>query len=131
MAKRGPKASGKQNFVADFLHKNPAANEKAIKEAWTASGHEGTVSSSMIYKVKSSLGLPRLPRGPRKAIAKHAAPRTREAAPRVESRKSSSVDEIEAALDRAIYKAMEHGNLSDVESALRRARRLLIKSSHS
>ena len=51
------KAEGKSAFLKEFFVDYPDAGEPAIDEAWRAAGHEDSISSSLISKVRSDLGL--------------------------------------------------------------------------
>ena len=48
---------GKTSFLKEFLHDNPEGNVKAVNEAWTAAGFDGTISDALVYKARASLGL--------------------------------------------------------------------------
>jgi len=48
---------GKTMFVKEFLNDHPEGNVKAANEAWTAAGFDGTISETLIYKARASLGL--------------------------------------------------------------------------
>ena len=48
---------GKTSFVKEFLNDNPQGNVKAVNEAWTAAGFDGTISETLVYKTRASLGL--------------------------------------------------------------------------
>ena len=48
---------GKTSFLKEFLHDNPEGNVKAVNEAWTAAGFDGTISETLVYKARASLGL--------------------------------------------------------------------------
>src|SRR5208282_5990322 len=48
---------GKTSFVKEFLHDHPEGNVKAVNEAWTAAGFDGTISETLVYKARASLGL--------------------------------------------------------------------------
>jgi hypothetical protein len=48
---------GKTAFVKEFLNDNPLANTRAVNEAWKAEGFEGTISHTLVTKVRSQLGL--------------------------------------------------------------------------
>ena len=48
---------GKMAFVEEVLGRNPKANVKAINGAWAAAGNQGTISDSVIYKVKRERGV--------------------------------------------------------------------------
>src|SRR5438477_12346955 len=48
---------GKAMFVKEVLLDNPHANTQDVIEAWQAAGMEGTISASLISKVRSERGL--------------------------------------------------------------------------
>ena len=47
----------KTKFVNEFLAKNPQGNLRAVNEAWTAEGMRGTISKSVVDKIRAKLGL--------------------------------------------------------------------------
>ena len=47
----------KSAFLTDFLKKNPKANVTVVNEAWTKAGNDGSVSPSLVTKLRSDLGL--------------------------------------------------------------------------
>ena len=53
------KASGvnKSAFIRGALESNPKATLAEIQAAWTAEGHAGDLNSTLVYQVKSKLGL--------------------------------------------------------------------------
>jgi hypothetical protein len=48
---------GKTGFVKEFLNDHPQANAKAVNEAWTAAGFEGTISPTLVTQMRSKMGL--------------------------------------------------------------------------
>src|SRR5271157_2403444 len=48
---------GKTSFVKEFLNDDPQGNTQAINEAWQAAGFDGTISPTLVYKARASLGL--------------------------------------------------------------------------
>lgn len=48
---------GKSAFLKEFLPDNPDANEEAVNKAWKTAGNEGTISGSLVNKLRSDLGL--------------------------------------------------------------------------
>jgi hypothetical protein len=48
---------GKTGFVKEVLNDNPQANAKAVNEAWKAAGFEGTISPTLVTKMRSEMGL--------------------------------------------------------------------------
>ncbi len=130
-APKAPKESsnpGKTMFVKEFLNDHPEGNLKAVNEAWRAAGFNGTISKTVLYKVKSSLGLTddstksksfatsKIRVTPRKVITPAAD---------VRSNQTAILIELESDVDRLIFKAMAIGNLTEFEDMLRQARRLL------
>jgi len=131
---------GKTSFLKEFLHDNPQGNVKAANEAWTAAGFDGTISTALVYKARASLGLTGNLSGKTKAAAEGKATPTgkRLGRPRKEftapvtgqprGRKSArtlALTELEADIDRLIFKVMGIGDLSQIEESLRQARRQL------
>jgi hypothetical protein len=47
----------KSAFLTGFLTKNPNANVTAVNQAWAKAGNPGTVSPSLVTKLRSDLGL--------------------------------------------------------------------------
>ena len=52
-----PRNQGKTDFVRDVLTKNPRANAQTVKDEWLESGHEGTISETLVNKMRSEMGL--------------------------------------------------------------------------
>jgi hypothetical protein len=144
------KGQSKSAFVRDFIQKNPQANRKAVEEAWLAAGHDGVISSALVSNLRSKLGLTAASkkadsnrsselviatiRGPR--LKKRGRPSKRqEGATNSESAKerrrrsggrSAALAEIEADIDRIIFRLIALGGMADIEDELRRVRRRLI-----
>jgi hypothetical protein len=128
---------GKSMFVKEFLHDNPQGNVDAVNKAWQAAGFDGTISTSLVKTMRSSLGLAgnlRLNTKKAKTSAtakKRGAPRKETSATvNVQLRKTNSdrsvvLNDLEAEIDRLIFKAMAIGGLAEFEDNLRQARRLL------
>ena len=51
------KSEGKSMFLKEYLVDHPDAGKEAIAAAWRAAGNEGTISTSLIGKVRKDLGL--------------------------------------------------------------------------
>jgi hypothetical protein len=51
------KSENKSTFVKAFLIDNPEGNVKAVNEAWTAAGMEGSIGDTLIYQTRADLGL--------------------------------------------------------------------------
>jgi hypothetical protein len=131
---------GKTMFVKEFLNDHPEGNVKAVNEAWTAAGFDGTISETLVYKARASLGLTGNLSGKTKAAAEGKAtftgkklgrPRKEPTVPvtgQPRGRKSArtlALTELEAEIDRLIFKVMGVGDLTEIEDSLRQARRLL------
>jgi hypothetical protein len=139
---------GKTSFVKEVLIDNPTANPKAVNDAWKAAGMEGTISETLVNKQRAAMGLSGNLRGTQRTKKSSKARSTRSARPQKRARKSKQATvemkenstgakrgrpmaragrlaEIEADLDRLLYRVMDVGQLSDVEDALRLARRRL------
>jgi hypothetical protein len=140
MPREATATPGKTSFLKEFLHDNPQGNVKAANEAWTAAGFDGTISETLVYKTRASLGLTGNLSGKTKAAAegkatptgkKRGRPRKESTAPvagKPRGRKSArtlAVTELEADIDLLIFKVMGVGDLTEIEDSLRRARRLL------
>src|SRR6516164_916550 len=48
---------GKSDFIREVLGKNPQATFKAVNEAWTKAGNEGSISQTLVNKMRSEAGL--------------------------------------------------------------------------
>jgi hypothetical protein len=125
---------GKAMFVKEYLNDHPEGNVRAINEVWRAAGFNGTISKTVVFKVKSSLGLTENVRenpktsaarkqriAPRKVITPAVTAQTR-------VNRSTLLDELEADIDRLLFKVMGIGDLTEIENSLRHARRLLYGS---
>jgi hypothetical protein len=142
-AKSGTKMSkrttspGKTMFVKEFLHDHPQGDVKAVNEAWRVAGFDGTISPTVVKTMRASLGLTGILRASNKksktsATGKTPAGRRRKtiAAVSVHQRASHRegavvLNELEADIDRLIFRAMAIGDLTEFENTLRQARRLL------
>src|SRR5512135_1149641 len=56
MATAKGKDEGKSMFLKEYLAEHPDAAKEAIDEAWRGAGHEGTISTSLIGKLRRDLG---------------------------------------------------------------------------
>jgi hypothetical protein len=129
--------------LKEFLHDNPQGNVKAVNEAWTAAGFDGTISEALVYKARASLGLTGNLHGKTKKEAKTTSTGKKLGRPRKEttaagkgqprgrkSNRSLALNELEADIDRLIFKVMGIGDLTQIEDSLRQARRLLYVSAN-
>ena len=125
---------GKTMFVKEFLNDHPQGNVDAVNEAWTAAGFEGTISKTVVDRTRSSLGLAgNLRQGAEKpkVVAtgeKLGSPRNETAATanvQPKGNRLTVLDDLEAEIDRLMFKVMGIGDLAEIEDSLRRTRRLL------
>lgn len=131
---------GRTSFLKEFLHANPQGNVKAVNEAWKAAGFDGTISPTLVNKTRASLGLTGNLRGKTRAAAEGKASSTGKklGRPRKEptaavnglprgtkSARTVALTDLEADIDRLIFKAMGIGDLTEIEDSLRQARWLL------
>jgi hypothetical protein len=131
---------GKAMFVKEFLIDNPQGNVRSVNNAWQAAGFDGAISKTVVFKVKAAMGLTGDIRGstnkPKISTTGKNPGTTRKettAAESVRSRSSSGertvlLDDLEAEIDRLIFKAMAIGDLAEIEESLRRTRRLLYRA---
>ena len=110
-----------------------------MNEAWTAAGFDGIISEALVYKARASLGLTGNLSGKTKESKakttstgkKLGRPRKEPTAPvtgQPRGRKSArtlALTELEADIDRLIFKVMGVGDLTEIEDSLRQARRQL------
>ena len=62
MASEVGRDQGKSAFVGDVLTKDNQADTEAVNWAWTKAGHAGTISESLVNKIRSRMGLTGQPR---------------------------------------------------------------------
>jgi hypothetical protein len=152
MAKRAKKGPTKTAFVRDFIQKNPQANRRAVEEAWLAAGHEGPISSALVSGLRAKMGLTG---GPKKTEGDGAPESVKVTARRPKRRKRGRpaklkgsevvaeatkgrmprsvgrdgvLAEVEAGIDRLIFKLIAVGGMETIEEELRKVRRLLYRS---
>lgn len=145
--RKGGTGSGKSAFVKEILGREPKANVKAINRAWTSAGNEGTISDSVVYKIKRGLAtagrrspgeLPQRVAKPERAanpvdvIASQpggpTSPRTPATLMREGSGPGRVLHEIEGEIDELLFRLKGLGDFPEVQEALRSARRLLVRS---
>ena len=140
--REAPATLGKTSFVKEFLNDNPQGTVKAVNDAWTEAGMSGTISPTLINKMRAQLGLTGNLRAKSKtgASAKATTTGKRRGRPpkettaavngkpagQAQGRKSDrtlALLDVEAEIDRLIFTVMGIGNLTEIEAALREARR--------
>jgi hypothetical protein len=128
----------KSMFVKEFLNDHPEGNGNDVNVAWTAAGFEGTISRTLVDKTRALLGLTGNLSGKSKTKAKTTPTGKKLGRPRKDtttvvngqprgrkSNRSLALDELEADIDRLIFKVMGVGDLTQIEETLRQTRRLL------
>jgi hypothetical protein len=146
---------GKTPFVEKYFTSHPDGNLESVNEAWTAAGNAGSLSESLVGKVRARLGLtgkkrvdePKPSEVPVKAKSKAPA-KARKIAKPVEPTPPVTngslppavasatthlddddvLDELEEGIDELIQKFRGLGGKPEVVKALKRARRLLVRS---
>ncbi len=130
---------GKTMFVKEFLNDHAEGTGNDVNEAWTAAGFEGTISRTLVDKTRALLGLTGNLRGKtKKSKAKPTSTGKKLERPRKEttaatngqprgrkSNRSLALDELDAEIDRLIFKVMGVGDLTQIEDSLRQTRRLI------
>ena len=130
MATTAARDQGKTAFLKEFLLDNPTANPVAANKAWVAAGMEGSVSASLVNKLRSQLKLTGNLRAGRKSKSAVATRRPLEfsrSGARVADRDLAT---FEAEIDRLIYRLMSVDGLDDVANKLREGRRALYAHYH-
>lgn len=126
------KSQGKSDFLKEYLTANPKSNPAAVNEAWTKAGMVGSISTSLVNKLRTEMGLTgNLPRGkkPKAKPGRKPGRSAKEATQAANGTTSSRrLVEVEAELDRLLFTVMGIGNLAEVEESLRGARRALYRS---
>src|SRR5512135_2004 len=57
MATTAGQGEGKTTFVRDCLQRDSRANERSINAAWKAAGNDGTISGTLVSKIRREMGL--------------------------------------------------------------------------
>ena len=148
MVATGTQNQGKTQFIREVLARDPRANARKICKAWEEEGYEGTISQTLVNKQRSLLGLAgnikggrpkgsgvlaaneaytgkKRGRKPKSEGANASATVERRAA---SGRRSSQLTQMEAEIDRLLFRVMDLGGLETIEDSLRQARRLLYKA---
>jgi hypothetical protein len=134
-------------FVKEVLNDNPLANAEAVNGAWQSAGMSGSISTSLASNLRSRMRLAGDLQDMRRTKTTGAADaggaingsgRGRppmqiqsgaNGTAQVKSKRGKAdLMDLEIEIDRLLMKVVEVGSLSDVEMALRRARRHLYAS---
>lgn len=138
------KSQGKSVFVRDLLRRNPDSRAKDINEEWEKAGNVGIISSALISQIRSA-GTKPAGNGPtaskgtpqRPTVEATKKPQTSPWAAKQASSEANGqsavaggegalLDELEGEIDDLIFRLKGLGGMSEVEEALRRARRMLV-----
>ena len=133
---------GKSAFVRELLGRDPEADEQAVNEAWQKAGNQGTISGSLIYKIRSNMGLTgkgrpkaKATKGPKAKPVAQAQPESN--GPPAESAtgpastaggRGRTLDRVEDRIDDLIFQLKDLGGMEQAQEALRLARRLVVRS---
>ena len=129
---------GKTMFVKEFLNDHPQGNVDAVNQAWRAAGFDGTIGSTLVNKMRASLGLTgnlreKTKKSETSATSKKRAEPLKETTAAVNEKprgnQSTLLNDMEVDLDRLMFKAMTIGELTEIEDTLRQLRRLLYGAS--
>jgi hypothetical protein len=115
---------GKSAFIKEVLVDDATATTATVNRAWKAAGMEGTISESLVSKVRSGLGLAG---NLRKKSAAARWPAASAKKPR-RSDRDRSLAEVEGEIDHLIFKLLAIGGVEKAEAALRSARRAVVRS---
>jgi hypothetical protein len=77
MATASPRSATvtKTSFAREFLGDHPKAGFRAVNEAWNEAGHEGSISETLVHRMRAKLGLTGNLRATRSSRASAASPR--------------------------------------------------------
>jgi hypothetical protein len=145
----------KTAFVAEQLRHDPTMNLDAVNRAWKRAGHDGDISNSTYFKIKSHLAAEGLSRpaganrlngmagiqaaAPAPRIDGHTRPEPAEGPEgekgdeeagelEVDHDRAGALDGVEAVMDHAIFTCMGLGGLEEAIGHLRAARRAVVKA---
>jgi len=123
----------RSSFVREFLNDNPQGNFTAINEAWKKARMPGTISTALVNKIRSDLGLSGNLRGKPTATRLRSSEKTTVTRkPAVQPRgRTTLLMAVEEEIDRLIFTVMGIGNLHEVETILREARRTVYRAMSS
>jgi hypothetical protein len=127
---------GKSMFIKEVLNDDPQANHRAINVRWREAGMSGSISPTLVSRVRSRLGLAGNTRGGGRKNAKAAGARRGQPAgparaaagattPYQARGRTNSLMDLEVEIDRLLMKVAAIGTLPEVEDSLRKTRRQL------
>ncbi len=137
---------GKGGFTKEYLNDHPDATARDVNEAWTTAGMKGTFSNAVVSEVRKRMGLGGKPRTATHAKVSEgktptSTPRSRKPVTETKvatskvtetsrqgSSRTTTLLAVESEIDRLIFTIMGLGDLPEVETALRDARRRVCKA---
>jgi hypothetical protein len=137
---------GKAGFTKEFLNDHPEATSREVNEAWANAGMLGTISHTVVSEVRKVLGLTgKTAPSSRKQPSRAAAPTStlQRRTPAAETGSTGNIVKattthdtsrtavllaVEEQIDRLIFQMMGLGELTEIETALREARRALYRA---
>jgi hypothetical protein len=126
------KSEGKSSFLKELLVDHPQANAATANKAWKKAGMKGTISVSLVTKVRSDLGLAgNIRPGPQPVVSKKSGGKTKAEAVQAKRRpgnREQKLAEVEAKIDSLIFDLLEIGGIEKAEDALRAARRVVVRA---
>ena len=148
MATKPQLLHGKTGFVKEYLNDHPMANPTEVNRAWQEAGMEGSVSASLVNKLRALMGLTGnlratskrgkagkgkpmrdkpaiIPTGPEPARPRRGRPPKTST---ILASQARQLAEVEADLDRLLFKVMGlEGRYPRLEESLREVRRVLYR----
>lgn len=136
----------KTAFVEEFLKDHRDADAAAVNSAWNSFGREGTISTSLIGRIRRSLGLARRRSGKKAKVAEGTPAATTSAATRKGGTKAATRGPVMASagevltrtsdrnqmlialerdFDRLLFNVIELEGMTEVEEFIRSARRVV------
>ena len=126
------KSEGKSSFLKELFVDHPQVNAAAANKAWKKAGMKGTISFSLVGKVRSDLGLTgNPPKGRRPAVSKKTggkAPTATVQPKRRPGNREQMLVEMESRIDSLIFDLLGIGGVEKAEDALRAARRVVVRA---
>jgi hypothetical protein len=133
---------GKTAFVTQHLRRDPGASDEAINEAWAAAGNEGSISGSLLYKIRAKKRLTGKKKGrgagqkgrakssPKGARVGRTAEPVAVMPKPVNGRtgRGRFLAEVEEDIDRLLFRLVGAGGMETIEDGLRKVRRLLYRT---
>jgi len=127
---------GKSMFIKEVLNDDPEANHQAVNVRWREAGMSGSISPTLVSRIRSRLGLTGNTRGRGRKNAKATGTRRGQPAgpapaaagamtPHRARGRTNSLMDLEVEIDRLLMKVAAIGTLPEVEDSLRKTRRQL------